>query len=166
MLGETVGIQRPLIMTWSLTGPLCQAACAAPSLCDLTSSIIQETEAPELAHGQEYRNAWQSQAATCLSHLPLILFLWQLQPVGVSTNAWAWLGLCVCSVAAVTANCAAGCGSVGLGSGNCCPNSGCGTRLSHISVSVPAQPPSLPLSQPLSYFLSQCLSQSLSQFLP
>ena len=100
-----------------------------------------------------------------LAHLPLALFLWQLQPVGGSTDAWAWLGLCVCSVAAVTANCAVGRGSVGLGSRNCCPNSDCGSRQSHFRLSPGLVPVTVPVSDPVttSVMVSQPLTQSPSQ---
>lgn len=60
----------------------------------------------------------------------------QAHSLPVSTNVWAWLGLCV---AAVTANCSVDRGSMNPGSRNCCPNSECGSRLSHIPVSAPVK---------------------------
>lgn len=96
------------------------------------AGITEETEARKLTHGH---TGIHGRAAGNRPHsAPLALLLWQLQPVGVSTSAWAWLGPCVCCVAAVTANCSVNRGSVGLGSRSCCPNSDCGSRLSHISV--------------------------------
>lgn len=47
----------------------------------------------------------------------------------------------VCCVAAVTANCSVDRGRVGLDSGSCCPNAGCGSRLRHVSVPVPLPAP-------------------------